>query len=63
MKSGKGKQRGGQCYQNKIRRIEKWYNNIVKNRQEKDGLGRIKRPLQPLEYFTDKVKKSKTQGE
>lgn len=48
-------------YHNKIRKITSWYNHLVKNRQEKNGLGKDKRPLKPLSYFTDKVKQPKTQ--
>lgn len=43
-------------YRNTIKRITNAYNKTLKNRQEKDGLGRVKKDLRPLSYFTDKVK-------
>lgn len=57
---GTKKQRGVQCYENKCRKIEGWYNHIVKNRQEtfkRKDVVVTKKPLQPLEFFIDKVKK------
>jgi hypothetical protein len=50
--------RGGQCYQNKVRRIKKWYAHIEKTRQqENENTKKIKPPLKPLEYFIDQIKK------
>ena len=46
-------------YHNKIRKITSWYNGIVKNRQELNQLGKPKKALKPLSYFTDKVKMPK----
>jgi hypothetical protein len=49
----------GVTYRNKIKKITNWYNKLVKNHQEKDGLGRPKKELKPLSFFTDKVVKPK----
>ena len=46
-------------YHNKIKQITTWYRHLEKNRQDKDGLGRDKKSLKPLSYFTDKVKQPK----
>ena len=46
-------------YQHKIERITKWYNHMITHRQEKDGKGRDKKPLKPLEFFINQVKKPK----
>lgn len=48
-------------YRNKVRTTTSWYNHIIKNRQEKDGKGRIKKDLRPLSYFIDRISKPKTQ--
>ena len=52
------KKRSGQTYHNKIRKITNWYNSMEKNRQPKNAKGEDKKPLKPLSFFTDKVKKS-----
>ena len=57
-KSRRKKGRSLKSLQNKIKKITKWYNHIVKNRQEKDGLGKPKKELKPLNYFLDNLKKS-----
>lgn len=51
------KKRGNITYQHKINRVTKWYNHIVAYRQERDGLGKDKKPLRELEFFLDKIKK------
>lgn len=51
------KGRSNKTYQNKLREITKWYNNIVKNRQPKNTKDKDKKPLQSLKFFTDKIKK------
>jgi hypothetical protein len=51
------KKRSQSCYNNKVKKIEDWYNHILKNRNDKDGLGKDKQPLKPLDYFIDKIKK------
>jgi hypothetical protein len=56
-RSGKGKGRSNRTYENKKRKITKWYNNIEKNRQEKNGKGKPKKPLKPLQFFLDQLKK------
>jgi len=63
MRTGLKKQRSQSCYHNKIRRIEKWYNHILKTRQEVNGLGHQKKILKSLEYFTEKVRKPITIGD
>lgn len=40
---------------NKTRKITKWYNHIVKNRQPKNAKGKDKKPLRPLKIFIDKI--------
>jgi hypothetical protein len=54
--SGNHKGRTSSTYQQKAANIRKWYEHIVKNRQETDILGKPKKELRPLEYFIDKVK-------
>lgn len=46
-------------YENKKRKITKWYNGILKRRQKGNGKGIEKKPLKPLNYFLDKLKKPK----
>lgn len=50
------KGRSSKTYENKKLRIVKWYDYIKKHRQLKDGLGRDKKPLKPLEFFLAKLK-------
>ena len=40
---------------NKLKKIIKWYEHIVKNREPKNAQGKDKKPLIPLKVFTDKV--------
>jgi len=56
------KGRNGQTYHNKVVKITTWYNHMVSHRQEKDGKGRDKKPLKPLEFFIDKIKKTNEKG-
>lgn len=51
------KKRSQSCYNKKVAKIEKWYNHIVNNRQEKNQLKLDKKPLRELEYFLEKIKK------
>lgn len=62
------KKRGSSCYQKKINRIIKWYNHLLKCRENPKGNNLInpntkqepKRKLNhPLDWYLDKIKKSK----
>jgi hypothetical protein len=53
------KKRSQSCYENKKRRMTKWYNGLVKRHQEIDGKDKPKEPLKPLSYFLDKIKAPK----
>lgn len=44
---------------NKIKKITKWYDHIVKNRQPKNAKGIDKKPLRLLKFFTDKIGRTK----
>ena len=55
MKAGSSKGRSRKTYNNKVKKITKWYNHIVTNRQ-KDKKGQDKKPLKPLDFFIDKIK-------
>lgn len=50
------KKRSQSCYQRKVDKITKWYNHIVKNRQEKNAKRIEKKPLKELEYFIKQIK-------
>jgi len=56
MKAGLSKGRSRKTYNNKVRKITKWYNHIVSNRQEKNRKGIDKKPLKSLDFFTEKIK-------
>lgn len=57
-KNSRPKGRTPHTYEMKIRRIKKWYAHMVRNRQNTNAKGDIKKPLPPLEFFTDKVQAS-----
>ena len=68
--SGRPKGRSATTFANKCRRIEKWYKNMERTRQElnpniqsKNGDKKLKKPLKPIEYFIDKVKRPNMGGE
>jgi hypothetical protein len=44
---------------NKVRRTTAKYNYTVAHRQEQNKLGVIKKPLKELEYFIDKIGRTK----
>lgn len=72
-KKGKSKRPHEHCKQylalrkrikNKEKKLTTWYNHIVSHRQEKNGLGKDKKPLKELSYFINNIgrKKEKTNG-
>lgn len=55
------KKRGSKCYQNKVRKVTGKYNYMVAHRQEiNENTKQTKKPLQPLEFFIEKIKKPTT---
>jgi hypothetical protein len=62
------KKRSSSCYQNKIKKITEWYNDLQEARKDPKGDNLInpntkaepkKRELKPLEYYLDLLKKEK----
>jgi len=56
------KQRSQSCYQKKVDKITKWYNQLLKNREKELINPNTKQPtkrkeLKPLEFYIDKIKK------
>jgi hypothetical protein len=56
------KQRSSSCYQNKIKKITKWYNNLLKCRENPKGNNLInpntkeepkRKELKPLKYYIE----------
>ena len=57
MQNDKQKKRSQSCYNRKVAKITKWYEHILKNRQEQNSKKEDKKPLRELDYFIDKIKK------
>lgn len=58
------KKRSSSCYQNKIRKITKWYNDLIIYREKNiltinpNTKTEVKRKeLEPLEFYIEKIKK------
>ena len=62
------KKRDGGCYQKKVEKATKWYNQLVENQktnvepnkdthEHPDKLPRKRADLKPLEYYLERIKK------
>ena len=56
------KQRSQSCYQKKVDKITKWYNQLLKNREKEVINPNTKQPtkrkeLKPLQFYLDQIKK------
>ena len=64
MKTNTLKKRSTKCYQNKIKKITKWYNNLVEERKkEMNKINKntrkpvVRKPLKSLDWYISKIKK------
>jgi len=58
------KKRSSSCYQNKVNKITKWYNNLLKFREKEitnpnTKLPTKRKPLKELDYYLEKITKPK----
>jgi hypothetical protein len=60
------KKRSSSCYQNKVNKITKWYNDLQEARKDPKGDNLInpntklepkRKPLKELDFYLDKIKK------
>jgi len=56
------KKRGGQAYETKVRRIKKWYAQLVKCREREivnpnADVPIFRKELKPLDFYINKIKK------
>ncbi len=64
MRNTPTKKRSSSCYQNKINKITKWYNHLLKCREKETMNPNTKQPikrkeLKPLNWYLEKIRKPK----